>query len=121
MIRDAERSRETLLDAAEALFSQRGYDGVSLSEIAAAAGLSRGTPNYFFGSKEQLYRNVLERVFAERQAATAEAIRPVVAWCEGTGGTTALRRAQSGAAHHYLVLYNPGCPHQASSSLFCGA
>jgi AcrR family transcriptional regulator len=101
-IRDAERSRETLLDAAEALFSERGYDGVSLSEIAAAAGLSRGTPNYFFGSKEQLYQSVLERVFADRQAATAEAIRPVVAWCEREGDAGGLRRALTAGMEGYM-------------------
>lgn len=101
-IRDGDRSRETLLHAAETLFSERGFDSTSLSEIASAAGLSRGAPNYFFGSKEQLYRSVLERVFAERQAATAEAIRPVVAWCEGDGGTAALRRALAAGMEGYM-------------------
>ncbi|HZU40384.1 MAG TPA: TetR/AcrR family transcriptional regulator [Solirubrobacteraceae bacterium] len=102
--RDAGRSRELLLDAAEALFSERGYDGVSLSEIAAVAGLSRGTPNYFFGSKEQLYRSVLERVFADRQAATAEAIRPVVQWCDGDGDAGALRRALAAGMEGYMLF-----------------
>jgi AcrR family transcriptional regulator len=101
-LRDAGRSREALLDAAEALFSERGYDGVSLSEIASAAGLSRGTPNYFFGSKEQLYRSVLERVFADRQAATAEAIRPVVEWCERGGDLARLRRALAAGMEGYM-------------------
>lgn len=100
--RDAERSRELLLDAAETLFCDRGYDGVSLSEIAADAGLSRGTPNYFFGSKEQLYRSVLERVFADRQAATAEAIQPVVTWCERGGDTGALRKALIAGMDGYI-------------------
>jgi AcrR family transcriptional regulator len=101
-IRDAERSRELLLDAAEALFCERGYDGVSLSEIAAAAGLSRGTPNYFFGSKEQLYQTVLERTFADRQAATAEAIQPVVTWCERGGDAGALRKALTAGMDGYI-------------------
>lgn len=101
-LRDAGRSREALLDAAEALFSERGYDGVSLSEIATAAGLSRGTPNYFFGSKEQLYQSVLERVFADRQAATARAISPVVAWCEGGGEASGLRRALAAGMEGYM-------------------
>jgi len=101
-IRDAERSRELLLDAAEWLFSERGYDGVSLSEIAAAARLSRGTPNYFFGPKEQLYRSVLERVFGDRQKATAEAIRPVVVWCEGPGDQASLRRAITAGMEGYM-------------------
>jgi TetR/AcrR family transcriptional regulator len=103
-IRDAERSRELLLDAAEALFCEQGYDGVSLSEIAAAAGLSRGTPNYFFGSKEQLYESVLERVFADRQAATAEAIRPVVVWCEMGGDRGGLRKALAAGMEGYMTF-----------------
>jgi TetR/AcrR family transcriptional regulator len=101
-IRDAERSREQLLDAAETLFCERGYDGVSLSEIAAEAGLSRGTPNYFFGSKESLYQSVLRRVFADRQAATAEAISPVVAWCESDADATRLRKALAAGMDGYL-------------------
>jgi TetR/AcrR family transcriptional regulator len=90
------------LDAAEALFSQRGYDGVSLSEIAAAADLSRGTPNYFFGSKEQLYQSVLERVFTDRQSATARAIRPVVDWCDRDGDVGSLRRALTAGMEGYM-------------------
>lgn len=101
-IRDAERSREFLLNAAEALFCERGYDGVSLSEIAVAAGLSRGTPNYFFGSKEQLYQSVLARAFADRQAATAQAIQPVVKWCERGGDAGALRRALTAGMDGYV-------------------
>lgn len=62
--RDAERSRQAILDAAEALFAERGYEGASLQEIGRRAGVSRGTPGYFFGSKAELYRATLERVFA---------------------------------------------------------
>lgn len=66
-IRDAPRTREAVLDAAEELFAERGYDGVSLQEIALAAGVSRGTPSYFFGSKEDLYRAMLDRVMGPAQ------------------------------------------------------
>ena len=61
--RDAARSRESILDAAERLFASRGYEGTSLQEVGAAAGVSRGTPSYFFRSKAELYRAVLERSF----------------------------------------------------------
>ena len=103
-VRDAERSRELLLDAAETMFCDRGYDGVSLSEIASAAGLSRGTPNYFFGSKEQLYQSVLERVFADRQAATAQAIQPVITWCEHGGDLATLRKALAAGMEGYITF-----------------
>jgi TetR/AcrR family transcriptional regulator len=61
--RNAERSREAILDAAERLFAERGYQGTSLQDIGDAAGVSRGTPSYFFGSKEGVYRAVLERIY----------------------------------------------------------
>jgi len=63
--RNAPRSRAAILDAAERLFAERGYDATSLNDVGAAAGVSRGTPGYFFGSKTELYRAVLERAFAE--------------------------------------------------------
>ena len=63
--RNAARSRAAILDAAERLFAVRGYDGTSLTDVGAAAGVSRGTPGYFFGSKHDLYRAVLDRAFGE--------------------------------------------------------
>jgi len=67
--RNAERSREAILDAAEHLFAERGFEATSLSEVGTRAGLSRATPGYFFGSKAELYRAVLDRAFAEVRAA----------------------------------------------------
>src|SRR5918911_4763660 len=88
-VRDAERSREAILAAAERLFAERGYEATTLQEIGAAAGLSRGTPSYFFGSKEQLYMDVLRRAFAVRHQATQAAFQPVLDWCEGSAGPDA--------------------------------
>jgi TetR/AcrR family transcriptional regulator len=101
-IRDADRSREAILDAAERLFAARGFDGVSLTEIGAASGLSRATPSYFFGSKERLYAAVLERVFAERQEQTANAVAPVLAWCERGGDLRDLRTALARGMDGYM-------------------
>jgi AcrR family transcriptional regulator len=103
-IRDPERSRAAILDAAEALFAQRGYDGASLSEIGAAAALSRGAPGYFFGSKERLYSAVLARVLADRQAATVAALEPVRAWCETGTDAAGLREALAAAVGDYVAF-----------------
>ena len=71
-VRDAERSRAAILDAAEGLFAAQGYDATSLTQVGAAAGVSRGTPGYFFRSKSELYQAVLDRCFAEvREAVRA--------------------------------------------------
>ena len=65
-------SREAILDAAEAVFAQRGLDGATVSDICAAANVSRGLPNYLFGSKEQLYREVVERSAVRLREAVTE-------------------------------------------------
>lgn len=62
-------TREAVLDAAERLFAERGFEATSLTDVGAAAGVSRGTPGYFFGSKADLYRAVLERCFSEVRSA----------------------------------------------------
>jgi AcrR family transcriptional regulator len=101
-LRDAERSRVAILDAATRLFAAHGYDGASMSEIGAAAGLSRGAPGYFFGSKQTLYSQVLTAVFDTRQEATEQAFAPVRAWCEGDAGLEPLRSAFVAAADGYM-------------------
>src|SRR3954467_5730167 len=63
--RNAPKTRGAILDAAERLFAAQGYEATSLTQVGQAAGVSRGTPGYFFGSKPDLYRAVLERCFSE--------------------------------------------------------
>ncbi|MFL5535799.1 MAG: TetR/AcrR family transcriptional regulator [Gemmatimonadales bacterium] len=63
--RDADRSRAGILDAAERLFAEQGFDATSLNQVGAAAGVSRGTPGYFFRTKAELYQAVLDRSLAE--------------------------------------------------------
>ena len=71
-VRDAERTRELILDAAELLFAEKGYEETSLSDVGKQAGVSRATPGYFFGSKADLHRAVLERCFADVRRAVRE-------------------------------------------------
>jgi AcrR family transcriptional regulator len=100
--RDAARSREAILAAGERLFAARGFDGTSIGEVATAAGLSRGAPNYFFGSKSELYVAVLERVFADREEATRRAFEPLVAWAAEDGPGGSLEAALAEAVDGYL-------------------
>src|SRR5215471_5042092 len=50
-----------ILDAAEALFMEHGYEATSLRIITAAAGVNLAAVNYHFGSKEELFQSVLTR------------------------------------------------------------
>jgi TetR/AcrR family transcriptional regulator len=71
-IRNPERSRAAILDAGEKLFADQGFDATSLNQVGAEAGVSRGTPGYFFGSKAELYQAVLDRSFADVREAVRE-------------------------------------------------
>jgi AcrR family transcriptional regulator len=53
---DSENARGALLAAARKLFAERGFDGVSVKEVAQAAGHNPALINYHFGGKEGLYR-----------------------------------------------------------------
>lgn len=58
----SENTRRELLDRAEALFAERGFDGVSLADISGAMGLTKQALLHYFKSKEGLYGEVLKRI-----------------------------------------------------------
>jgi len=107
-VRDAHRSKNAILRAARDLFAEHGFDGVSLNEIAGAADLSRGTPSYFFGSKEDLYAAVLQRAFEERESATRRACEPLLVWATSEDESS-IRDALINAVNGYLdfLLQHP--------------
>jgi AcrR family transcriptional regulator len=50
-----------ILDAAEALFMEHGFEATTLRQITAAAGVNLAAAHYHFGSKEELFEAVLKR------------------------------------------------------------
>ncbi|MFC3227841.1 TetR/AcrR family transcriptional regulator [Marinibaculum pumilum] len=67
--------RSRILEAAEAVFAQRGFDGATTAAIARAAGLPKANLHYYFGTKEALYRAVLADIL-DLWLAGADGIRP---------------------------------------------
>lgn len=63
-----EDTRTQFLAAAESLFAERGFDGVSIAAIADELGLTKQALLHHFGSKEKLYGQVLERISAQFEA-----------------------------------------------------
>jgi AcrR family transcriptional regulator len=61
----AAQRRETIEDAATGLFAERGYQGASIDEIARRSGVTPPVVYDHFASKQELYRGLLERHFAE--------------------------------------------------------
>jgi TetR/AcrR family transcriptional regulator len=74
---------EAILDAAEGLFATQGFAATTIKQIGKAAGLNPALIYYYFGSKEELYRRLLQRLFgtiaARGSAGLAEATSPEAA------------------------------------------
>ncbi|MDQ6745840.1 MAG: TetR/AcrR family transcriptional regulator [Actinomycetota bacterium] len=100
--RDAERSRAQILQSAERVFAHEGYDAASLAMIGDAAGVSRATPSYFFGSKQELYQAVLRAMYRDRTATLQPAFAPVAAWAESEAPAETLRTVLGRAVASYL-------------------
>lgn len=66
--------RATLLDAADQLLAAHGVQGLTLREVARAAGVSHGAPYHHFASLDDLLAAVAERGFTELGDAAAEAV-----------------------------------------------
>ena len=79
--RKKEQTRKVIAETAYGLFRDRGFDAVTVAEVARAAGVSEGTVFNYFPAKEDLFYNQME-VF---EAALVDAVRarppgePVVA------------------------------------------
>src|SRR5712664_2775130 len=54
-------TKTRILDAAELLFMEHGFEATSLRQLTSAAGVNLAAVNYHFGSKEELFQAVLTR------------------------------------------------------------
>jgi AcrR family transcriptional regulator len=71
---DSDVRRREILAAARKLFSERGYSAVSTTELAAEAGVARGLINHYFGTKRDLYVEVVREMVRFRSQPVPEYI-----------------------------------------------
>lgn len=62
--RDADRTRENILEVATQEFADNGYSGARIDKIADQTQCTKRMIYYYFGSKEQLWIAVLERAYS---------------------------------------------------------
>src|SRR5213596_2971554 len=70
MVRDAEATRQRLLDAAAQEFAARGIAGARVDRIAEAARSNKAQIYHYFGSKDELF----DAVFADMAGSTVDAV-----------------------------------------------
>lgn len=61
----AERTRRSILETAEALFAERGFEATRLEDVAERVGIRRASIVYYFRDKRELYEAVLHDLFSE--------------------------------------------------------
>ena len=71
---DPAERRDQILDAANALFAERGYEEVTIEDIAKEAGITRGLIHHYFGGRKDVYIAMIERLETIRE----EELRPPV-------------------------------------------
>lgn len=64
--------RDRILEAARALFAERGFHGVSIRDVTTAVGLTPAALYHHFPDKEQLYLDVIAAVYHDRIPALIE-------------------------------------------------
>src|SRR5258708_17622819 len=67
MDKDKIDKKDHILDVAEKIFSELGFDGASTRMISSEAGVNMAMLNYYFGSKEGLFLAVFERKISSFQ------------------------------------------------------
>ncbi len=105
-----------ILNASERLFAERGYEGVSLRDIARDADVEVALVSYHFGAKQELFRHVIARRSAEHADRVLAALererleaptgvpsldRIIFAFCSGS---FELARLPDAGWKHYLQL-----------------
>lgn len=65
--RNAERSRQEILAAAEQQFGEKGFYGARIDAIAQQSGLNKNMLYIYYGSKEELYRQVLLNMYSRME------------------------------------------------------
>lgn len=105
---DAEAAREAILDAAEVIFTEHGFDGARVDAIAAQAGYNKSLIFQYFGDKLNLYAEVTRRADREMSVLQASLLVPLLedeTVATDAGKFKALLEMIVGAIFDYLAAH----------------
>ncbi len=77
-VHDAVGTREAILDAAEEVFAEQGFDGARIDVIAAKSGYNKSLIFHYFGDKLGLYAEVLRRADLETRELQTRVLAPLM-------------------------------------------
>ncbi len=74
IVKSAEKRKSEILDVAEQLFAEKGFDNASTNDIINRIGIARGTLYHHFKSKEEILDAIVDRMTREKIAYAAKII-----------------------------------------------
>ncbi|MEM8663514.1 MAG: TetR/AcrR family transcriptional regulator [Pseudomonadota bacterium] len=100
----SETTQTAILDAAEQLFAERGYDGASIRDVAGAAGVQLHAVGYHFGPKEALF----DAVVARRAAIMTDLRQQALAIMRAAAGAAPIAIAELVRAYVSPFIHSAG-------------
>lgn len=100
--RKGDLRREAVLDAAERLLAEVGFDAMTIADVAGAAGISRGALYFYFGSKHEIVTGLFGRCVTELQAKSTAALENAASGSEAV--TIAMERTEALWREHGAVM-----------------
>ncbi len=117
-VKDAGERKNEILDAAEVLFKQKGYEAATISDLVERLGIARGLIYYHFKSKEDILDAMLERTSAKLLAAARKAAEDkAVPAPERLLGTLVALNARDDALVEHLHSAGNALKHQKSHKI----
>jgi len=117
-----EDTRRRILEAAIEVFAAEGYEGASTRHLAERAGINLPAIQYYFGSKDGLYRAVIDYVIQEIEAHFAPIVAPVrAALARDDAGHAELLEALCRMLEAFVALIAGGSGLESRRLLFARA
>lgn len=106
---DKDEMRNAILDAAMRAYTERGYHAATIGDIAAQAGLGKGTLYLYFKNKDALTKALVDRHFAALEAGFAQAPRPETldAFIGGLARTIDIPEAHAKFIRVFFEVFGP--------------
>lgn len=119
---DKAKMQEDILNAAMAVFVEKGFHASSVSDIAQAAGLAKGTLYLYFDSKEAMTTAIVDRHFAalDDQIAQGAPSETLDAFLEELLRTMDVPAEQSSFHRVFFEVFGPSFASDAFTSLVAG-
>lgn len=112
--RNAAATRAAILASARRAFARAGYDGVGVREIAQGAGVTAMLVNRYFGSKEQLFAEVVAETMAVPVILTPEILDSPTPGADIAAALVELTKSDASPLDGFLIMHRSGSSRRAA-------